>query len=196
MSSVPSGRFVVRLPPALHRALREEAFERGLSLNSLVIERLAGRPSGELREETPFDVQPIVRELGNRLAGIVLFGSAVRGEQTSESDIDLLIVLNPSNPLTPALYRDWDERVAPEIEAGVAPQFVLLPPGPGDAGSVWLEAAVEGRVLHDPSGTTGNFLRALRESIAEGKFRRRWSHGHPYWVRRESHARQVRVSHA
>ena len=47
-----SGRFVVRLPPEVHRRLTIEAAEAGVSLNRLVSTRLAtgaearGRPSG------------------------------------------------------------------------------------------------------------------------------------------------------
>jgi len=37
-----SGRFLVRVPPALHRALVTEAAEQGVSLNRLVSARLAG----------------------------------------------------------------------------------------------------------------------------------------------------------
>lgn len=39
---------------------------------------------------------------GDRLAGIILYGSLVRGEQDRESDIDLLVLLND--------YKNyWDE---------------------------------------------------------------------------------------
>jgi predicted HicB family RNase H-like nuclease len=37
-----SGRFLVRVPPALHRTLVTEAAEQGVSLNRLVSARLAG----------------------------------------------------------------------------------------------------------------------------------------------------------
>jgi antitoxin HicB len=37
-----SGQFVVRLPPALHRALTERARDQGVSLNQLVVALLAG----------------------------------------------------------------------------------------------------------------------------------------------------------
>jgi predicted HicB family RNase H-like nuclease len=39
---MPSGQFIVRLPPALHGALRERAREQGVSLNQLVVALLAG----------------------------------------------------------------------------------------------------------------------------------------------------------
>ncbi len=40
-----SGRFVVRVPPELHRALSIKAAEEGVSLNRLVSSRLSGEPA-------------------------------------------------------------------------------------------------------------------------------------------------------
>lgn len=40
-----SGRFVVRIPPEMHRTLSMEAAEEGISLNRLVNARLSGRNS-------------------------------------------------------------------------------------------------------------------------------------------------------
>ncbi|NBY52144.1 MAG: toxin-antitoxin system HicB family antitoxin, partial [Betaproteobacteria bacterium] len=37
-----SGRFLVRVPPALHRTLVTEAAEQGVSLNRLISAKLAG----------------------------------------------------------------------------------------------------------------------------------------------------------
>lgn len=41
-----SGRFLVRLPPEVHRALALRAAEEGVSLNRLVSARLSGDPTG------------------------------------------------------------------------------------------------------------------------------------------------------
>ena len=40
-----SGRFVVRVPPEVHRALSIKAAEEGVSLNRLVSSRLSGEPT-------------------------------------------------------------------------------------------------------------------------------------------------------
>ncbi len=40
-----SGRFVVRIPPEVHRALSIKAAEEGVSLNRLVSSRLSGEPT-------------------------------------------------------------------------------------------------------------------------------------------------------
>jgi predicted HicB family RNase H-like nuclease len=41
-----SGKFVVRIPPEVHRALAIKAAEEGISLNRLVSARLTGLPNG------------------------------------------------------------------------------------------------------------------------------------------------------
>jgi HicB family len=51
-----SGRFVVRLPISLHAALEREAASEGVSLNQLVLAKLAvglGRLTSLAHEETP-----------------------------------------------------------------------------------------------------------------------------------------------
>ncbi len=51
-----SGRFVVRLPTSLHAALEREAASEGVSLNQLVLAKLAvglGRLTSLAHEETP-----------------------------------------------------------------------------------------------------------------------------------------------
>jgi predicted RNase H-like HicB family nuclease len=41
-----NGKFVVRIPPEVHRALAIKAAEEGISLNRLVSARLTGLPNG------------------------------------------------------------------------------------------------------------------------------------------------------
>ena len=43
---LPSGRFVVRLPRSLHASLAREAAEEGVSLNQLVVSKVAATPFG------------------------------------------------------------------------------------------------------------------------------------------------------
>ncbi|MCC7334315.1 MAG: toxin-antitoxin system HicB family antitoxin [Pirellulaceae bacterium] len=40
-SELPSGKFVVRVPRSMHSALQKEASEEGVSLNQLVVAKLA-----------------------------------------------------------------------------------------------------------------------------------------------------------
>lgn len=48
-----SGRFVVRMPPALHAELAERAAREGVSLNALVVALLAGGVGFSLAEQRP-----------------------------------------------------------------------------------------------------------------------------------------------
>jgi hypothetical protein len=123
--------------------------------------------------------------LGEELIGVVLFGSAARGEQREGSDVDLLIVLQPSTPLNRKLYRRWDEAIP---EPFLSPHFTHLPAHVEQAGSIWLEAAVEGSVLSDRGSRINRFLRRLREEMASGRLVRKSAYGHPYWVRKTEEA--------
>jgi hypothetical protein len=191
-----SGRFLLRVDPALHQRLRELARRRGCSLNRLCAELLerALTPT-----ETPgpacqiaSDVVPaaVLRrlraELGEQLAGIALFGSVARGESWDRSDVDLLVVLVSGAPITRELYQRWDAVAQAEAIPGgrnLELHFVSLPRSPEAAGGLWLEVALEGVLLHDPHLEVARMLARLRQQIAAGHVVRRLSHGRPYWVR-------------
>ncbi len=116
--------------------------------------------------------------------GVVLFGSAARGEARADSDVDLLLVLAPKAALRRGLYRRWDELFAEgamgrELNA----HFVHLPEAVHQAGSLWLEVAIEGRVVMDREGRVARLLVALRRAIAAGRFVRGTLHGQPCWRR-------------
>jgi len=118
--------------------------------------------------------------LGESLVGVVLFGSAARGASRRESDVDLLIVLDPNQEVSRKLYSKWDERIT---EEALSPHFVRLPENPEAAGSVWLEASVDGIILQDTDGRISRFLAGIRRLIAEGQRSRRSAYGMPYWVK-------------
>lgn len=185
MNRPPSGRFVLRLPVKLHDALRRRATALDLSLNQLCLRALseylsAGRPAAG--EPGPPWLRAARRALGGELLGAVLFGSEARGEARTGSDIDLLLVAGPSVPLTRRLYALWDESLAEDRHS---PHFVHLPSSTAEAGSLWLEAAVDGTVLSDREGRVGRFLGRLRRAIAAGRLTRKTAYGHPYWVKSE-----------
>lgn len=175
---LPSGKFVLRLPPLLHRQLREEAEIHSASLNAWIISRLSGgQPS----------LNPAINQIkeafGDSLIGVVLFGSNVRGEQRENSDVDLLIVMHEDAALDRALYKKWDEKL--DIGHEYSPQFSHFPKGE-KASSLWLEVAMEGEILLDTDYQIKVKLRDIRESIAAGKYVRKISHGHPYWIHVEN----------
>jgi len=135
---------------------------------------------GPGQEETPAIVGGIRELLGDSLLAIVMFGSVARGDSRDGSDIDLLIALNRGRALKRNIYSLWDERF-PAQEHN--PHFVHLPLQTLDAGSLWLEAAVDGVVQYDRDGTVSRFLGRVRRLIASGKLKRRFAYGHPYWLK-------------
>lgn len=180
-----SGRFVLRLTPELHAGLRRKAAQARVSLNEYCRKALQNALTDSVETGTPADgtawLEAMRRLLGDGLLGAVLFGSAARGQRREESDVDLLIVVESSVPLARALYAQWDEAIR---DSSLSPHFVHLPSETGTAGSIWLEAAVDGIPLFDRGHRVGRFLVRLRQEIAAGRVVRKSVYGHPYWVRR------------
>ena len=154
-------------------------------LESHIEESRSGRSGGDAQSSFVKELQAL---FADSLLGIVLFGSAARGESREASDIDLLIVLGRERALSRNLYALWDERFGAVKES---PHFVHVPANPGDAGSIWLEAAVDGIVSFDRDDVVSRFLGSVRRMIAAGEVKRRWAHGHPYWVKGEGGNRNV-----
>jgi uncharacterized protein len=176
-----SGRFVLRIEPGLHAALRRAAAAAGLSLNEYCARKLAlpgarvGGPAGEL-------VERAAAAFGEELVGVVLFGSWARGEARAGSDVDVLLIVGGGVELRRSAYLDWDR--SPLLWEGrrVEAHIVRLP-GPGTRPSgLWAEAAVDGVVVYERGYEVTRWLAEVRRAIAEGRLVRRWSHGQPYWV--------------
>jgi hypothetical protein len=190
----PSGKFVIRMPAALHGRLKEEAVRTGRSLNQVCLARLQSEnrclPGTAIHACSPILPDFLERIKGfwrQQLAGLILFGSAARGDATEGSDIDLLLVMRTEIKITRGLYSAWDE-LCREYQGAqpigrVEPQFVRLPESPEDAGGLWFEAAIEGTVLWEDDGLLSPFLQSLRRVMAHGRIRRRVLNGSPYWIR-------------
>ncbi len=189
-----SGKFVIRMPGALHGRLREEARRTGQSLNQLCVARLqAGEPSaaavgrtivaGTLAAEF---LARILRRWRGDLVGVVLFGSTARGDATEDSDLDLLLVMKPEIGITRDLYRQWEEFCleCPQAQVGgVSPHFVSLPGSVRQAGGLWYETAIDGVILWEQNRLVSRFLGSVREAMGHGRIQRRILHGSPYWVK-------------
>ena len=179
-----SGRFVIRIPPLLHRGLTREAVSRTISLNQLCLERLSREAGpleqgGGLAKKFAPQLNEIQKIFDDDLLSLILFGSQVTGEATGSSDFDLLIVLRDSIPLGRALYRLWDERIS---DPSLSPQFVHLPSTAREAGGLWFEVALAHEILWEKNEQARRFLEGMEEQIALGALRRYLSHGQPYWV--------------
>lgn len=181
-SRAASGRFVLRLPSALHETLRAEASEAGISLNELCVRKLAGvSPSypgrvGEL-------IARATEQFGKDLRGVVLYGSFARGEAATVSDIDIMIVLDPRVPLNLTLYHGWDSEEWQLDEHAIDIHFSHLPSTRELPSGLWAEIALDGKVLHESDLAVTRLLASVRRRIAAGELVRRTTHGQPYWVR-------------
>jgi len=165
-----------------------------MSLNALCLERLGA--SSATGQTGPAEIDILIpAELRLRLierwpkqfVGLVLFGSAARGEATPESDIDLLLVLERGSRLSRKLYSEWDELVRSVLtQSGgreISPQFVRLPSTPLEGGGLWFEAALEGIVLWERGRRVSQVIRSIREAMARGLLRRETAYGQPYWMK-------------
>ena len=119
----------------------------------------------------------IVRKLaagfGDRLVGVALFGSRARGEATQDSDVDLLV-------LASGLPRLWDRdaalrEVLPERPLLPTLSFLLRTPEEfeRDVRPLYLDLALDARVLFDRDEYLASRLARLRELVRLAKLRRR-----------------------
>jgi len=178
-----SGRFLLRIDPGVHAALRAAASAMGQSLNEYCGRKLAA-PVGELSsfENAPAAVTRAAVVAGDALVGIVAFGSWARSELHDASDIDLLVVLDRSIELSRTLYRRWDEEPVLWDGRRVEPHFVTMPERSGPSAGLWAEAAVDGIVLFARGLELQARLAAIRRDLIEGRGVRKTVHGQPYWV--------------
>lgn len=176
-----SGRFILRIDPGLHGALRAAAREAGVSLNEYCARKLAA-PGVHLAGPAIGVVRRAAALVGEALVGLVVFGSWSRDELTAASDVDVLVILDARVTLTRELYRSWDEEPVSWEGWRVEPHFVRLADIGGRVPGIWAEAAVDGIVLFERGLEVSRRLVAIRRRIVDGTLVRRRVHGQPYWV--------------
>ena len=182
----PSGRFVLRIDPGLHALLREAARSADTSLNSYCAEKLASLGAG-LDEEGAAVVRRAISVLGDSLIGVVAFGSWARGEDSPESDLDVLVIADEAVDISRPLYRQWDSQPRLGWQGHqVSPHFVRLVSKGGPISGFWAEVAMDGLVLFERTWAVSRHLAGVRRQILEGEITRRVVGGKPYWVRAES----------
>ena len=173
---------MLRLPPALHAALRAAARAGGLSLNEYCVRRLSAGASGLATDPAAAAIVARASAVAaGTLVGVVLHGSWTRGEATSASDVDVLIVVETRIALGRDLYRAWDADPVRWQGRTVDASFAHLPRDP-IAGGLWPEIAVSGVVLFERAWDVSAQLVRIRRAIADGTLVRRIVHGQPYWM--------------
>ncbi len=181
--SLGSGRFVLRIDPGLHGALRAAAQASGVSLNEYCSRRLAAPSSGFVGFDVAVEaVQRAAAIAGDRLVGVAAFGSWARGELHDGSDIDLLVVVDEGLELSRDLYLKWDEAPISWCGCRVEAHFVHLPESTATARGLWAEVAIDGIILFTRDLELPSVLAGVRREIAAGRIVRRTVHGQPYWV--------------
>ena len=174
-------RILLRLPANLHEQAKDRARAAGISLNRF-LERCVARG---LASAVPDDavgaiIEAAQKEYDGGFLGLLLFGSQARGDVHDASDTDLLLVVRDTIRIERAMYRAWDTML-PE---GISLHISHVPSDLSDPGSLWLECALDARILYDPSGLLGKTLHTVKELILSGAFTRRTTHGQGYWVPR------------
>lgn len=177
---------MLRTGTALHEALRSAARAMGISLNEYCVTRLSAARGSAASPEAAAVVEWADRVFGGAVAGVVLYGSWARGEATGESDVDLLIVLDASQPLQRELYRRCDTANLTWDGHPVQAQVVHLPAAGVIGGGLWPEIALDGIVLVECDFQVSRRLVAIRRAIVEGRLVRRTAHGQPYWTARDA----------
>lgn len=182
-ASRASGRFVLRIEPALHDVLRTAAAGAGLSLNDFCARSLAAAGSGmRVLEGAAQVVVRAIEQFGPSLTGVVAHGSWVRAEAADGSDVDVMIVVDRSVALTRALYRAWDADPVAIADRPVEAHVVQLPDPARPPSALWAEIAIDGIVLFERGLEVSRELIRVRRAIADGRLVRRVAHGQPYWT--------------
>lgn len=184
--SKKSTPFLLRLNSDLFEKLKARAIVNGVSMNEFCKSSLQKEvsPSGP---STAFDeLKNIIHQaLGIELIGAVLFGSTARGTATSNSDRDLLLVIDSGACVSRELYELWDQLTKKNKRSALSdysPHFCALPSNPLRTEGIWLETALDGIVLWEAGFRVSRFLGEIRRAIVEQKFVRKSAHGHPYWI--------------
>ena len=123
-------------------------------------------------------VEALRKVLGEHLVAVVLFGSRARGDARADSDWDVLVLAEglPQNPFDRQLFfgrlLPSDIPGAITVVAKTPKEFEAYLP------SLYLDIALDGQILYDPSGYAADRLAALRRLIKEaGLYRERTEAG-------------------
>lgn len=138
-------------------------------------------------------VARIRQHFKSRLVGIAVFGSRVTGDDTPASDVDILVALRTGTPINRSEYIWWDALAENRLFT-LNPQFLAIPATPRAAGGIWFEIALHHIILFDPRHRLAGFLNKLNTLQQREAVTRAWSNGHPYWIWKDAHEKQIAQS--
>ena len=171
----------LRVETELNTKLKEKADNNAVSLNEYCVSILGDSLKNGFEFEGREFSQIISKSkllFQNNLLAVIVFGSRARGDFTSESDLDVLIVLDQSAEVTRKLYSIWDREKCKVTNLSV--HFSKLPDN--SLSGFWCEIALDGIVIFDKSLIVSQFIIELRTKILSGEYKAKYSHGHRYWI--------------
>lgn len=182
-----SGKFVLRVDPKMHSQLVERAEAQGVSLNQLCADLLlrglkGPEPTAPWLQEAKGVLAKLKAKFEGDLLAVAAFGSQVQGTADTHSDLDLLVVVKPSVPIVRSLYLWWED-LGLKGQMEVNPHFVHLPTEEKNSSGLFFEIALASEILYEKNKVLTKFLAKIKRMIDSGAIVRRFSNGHPYWVR-------------
>jgi predicted nucleotidyltransferase len=129
---------------------------------------------------------------GDRLLGVVVFGSVARDRMRPDSDLDLLVVAEPLPRGRLARMDEFDDvenRVAPAL-AEARRHGVMTRLSPivrtfdelDQGGFLVFDIACDGRVVFDRDEAVANYLAKVRQRLERRGAKRQTVSGAQYWV--------------
>lgn len=180
-------KFVLRISSVLHAKLKKLAEKNSNSLNQVCSDILTSHFQLLKEKQSNPLVDVHLNLYQGDLLGVILFGSYARGDYTDESDLDFLLVLRENVKISRALYTEWDLKVRPLLEDSFAmelsPHFSHLPNS--NYGSLWLEIAIDGKILWEREDILTQKLIAIRNAVACGNYMKKSLSGANYWIKNE-----------
>jgi|SRR5919106_3600554 predicted nucleotidyltransferase len=137
-------------------------------------------------------VDALANALGNRLVAVVLFGSRARGDARPWSDWDLLVIAEglPENPFDRQMF--INRVLFGKCDGGVSVVARSPQEFESHVSSLYLDIALDGRVLYDPAGYVAERLATLRRLIEEaGLYRERTPAGDIWQWKKRPHGAWV-----